>query len=313
MIRTFSGNTANEVWSKVAFELINMPDNTIKSRNGDVKELIHVGLSVSDPRQRWCSSRIKAMNPAFALAEVVWIMNGSNESDVINYWNPILHKFAGDGPQYHGAYGHRLRSHFGLDQLERAFLTLKNNPYGRQVILQIWDPKKDFPDELGMPVSVDIPCNVCAMLKVREGKLEWTEIVRSNDIYLGLPHNLVQFTSLQEIMAGWLGIELGSYNHFSDSLHLYKHDWDTIGISKQNALANTDSIALPKEESDHQFRCLYQSMSKMASREFSRSEFMTLATQENDFRSFKNMMLIIAADAARREGWCYSQPKKSKS
>ena len=80
----------------------------------------------------------------------------------------------------------------------------------------------DFPSDNGLPVADDIPCNICSMLKVRNGRLEWSQIMRSNDIFLGLPHNFVQFMTLQEVLAGWIGIEPGTYTHFADSLHLYE-------------------------------------------------------------------------------------------
>ena len=35
--------------------------------------------------------------------------------------------------------------------------------------------------------------------KVRQGKLEWSQIMRSNDVLLGMPYNFIQFTGLQEI------------------------------------------------------------------------------------------------------------------
>ena len=62
------------------------------------------------------------------------------------------------------------------------------------------------------------------MLKVRDGALEWTQILRSNDVFRGLPYNFVQFTMMQEIMAGWLNLRVGSYNQLSDSLHIYDSD-----------------------------------------------------------------------------------------
>ena len=72
-------------------------------------ELLHVGITINKPRQRWISSRIPALNPAFALAEIIWIVNGSNDAEIINYWNPALPKYAGIHKNYHGAYGFRLR------------------------------------------------------------------------------------------------------------------------------------------------------------------------------------------------------------
>jgi len=60
---------------------------------------------------------------------------------------------------------------------------------------------------------------------IRRGKLEWLQVMRSNDAVWGLPYNFIQFTSLQEILAGWLGVPIGSYNHVSDSLHVYERHW----------------------------------------------------------------------------------------
>jgi thymidylate synthase len=46
--------------------------------------------------------------------------------------------------------------------------------------------------------------------------------MRSNDAYIGLPHDVFCFTMLQEIVARTLGYELGSYRHFVGSMHLYE-------------------------------------------------------------------------------------------
>jgi len=48
--------------------------------------------------------------------------------------------------------------------------------------------------------------------------------MRSNDAFLGLPHDVFAFTFLQEIIARSVGVELGLYKHAVGSLHLYdKH------------------------------------------------------------------------------------------
>jgi thymidylate synthase len=63
---------------------------------------------------------------------------------------------------------------------------------------------------------------------IRDGRLEWLQVMRSNDLIWGTPINFVQFTYLQEIMAGWLGVNVGSYVHVSDSLHVYQRHWDEL-------------------------------------------------------------------------------------
>jgi len=48
--------------------------------------------------------------------------------------------------------------------------------------------------------------------------------MRSNDVYVGLPHDVFSFTMLQEILCATLEVELGTYKHMVGSLHLYEKD-----------------------------------------------------------------------------------------
>jgi thymidylate synthase len=156
-----------------------------------------------------------------------------------------------DANNFHAGYGYRLRKRFNIDQMERAYQALTKNPDSRQIVLQIWDATDDFPTADGVPLAADIPCNIVSILKVRGGALEWTQIMRSNDIFRGLPYNFVQFTSMQEILAGWLKINVGSYNHVSDSLHIYERDLNGMESEPQlNLTENLDSLGLPKHDFD---------------------------------------------------------------
>jgi thymidylate synthase len=49
--------------------------------------------------------------------------------------------------------------------------------------------------------------------------------MRSQDAWWGFVYDTGEFQWFQEIMAGWLGVELGRYIHFDGSLHLYERDW----------------------------------------------------------------------------------------
>ena len=304
MFRVLEADTADELWLEAAawFE----PEGTAapqSSRCGNTNEVLHAALSLVNPRQRWIASRAPAMNPAFALAEVIWIVNGRNDSALLNYFNPKLPEFAGRGPTYHGAYGFRLRKQFGLDQLEHAYRALIANHDSRQIVLQIWDSTADMPGDEGRPRSEDIPCNVISLLKVREGRLEWTQIMRSNDLVRGMPHNIVQFTSLQEILAGWLNIEVGGYHHFADSLHLY--DWEapvSDRIDPQSLPRNEESIALPKLESERVFLVLGQLGDILVSTEMDTDGVLEAFRAADLPPPFRSWAAVLTADALRRRG-----------
>jgi thymidylate synthase len=305
-VRLFEGRTANEAWSEAAAAfLVEGETQEQASRAGSAREILHATFAIRDPRERWVLARRPAINPAFAIAETVWILAGRDDSALPNHWNPELPKYTGPGERYHGAYGHRLRRRFGFDQLDRAYRVLKNDPDSRQVVLQIWDPRIDLPDEEGRPAAPDIPCNVLSMLKVRDGKLEWTQVMRSNDLFRGVPYNFVQFTVLQEVMAGWLDLEVGSYDHLSDSLHVYEDDFGALkGFDGQVEIApTTDSLRLPKEESDEAFAALEKHLDAMTDDRLTEGSMRELVEGDGLPEAFKNLLRIAATDSARRRGW----------
>lgn len=305
MIHLFEGNTADEIWRRAADDLIHMEMNSLQaSRLGPMRERMHSGLHLRNPRQRWVLSRRPAINPAFAIAELVWILQGRNDAAFLNYWNPALPNFAGHGDTYHGAYGYRLRRHLGVDQLERAYQILANNPDSRQVVLQIWDPRIDLPHPDGTARNADIPCNVMAMPKIRAGKLEWLQVMRSNDLFLGTPHNFVQFTSLQEIMAGWLGVEVGSFVLMADSLHLYDSDIEKLAVAEQAPLtANNDRLNLNKNEFDRVLALVGEAMDELRSAPLLPARFVQLIERNDLPTAWHNLLRIVAADSARRRNW----------
>ena len=185
-MQLFHGQNADEAWLAAAESFRRSQDTReCASRAGGTSELLHAGFSVDEPQQRWVFSRNPALNPAFAIAEVFWILAGRNDAAFLTPWNRQLPNYAGTGPTFHGAYGYRLRVSVGFDQISAAYEALRHNAETRQVVLQIWSPKDDFPDRDGRPRSADIPCNICAFLKVRGCRLHWLQVLRSNDLVLG--------------------------------------------------------------------------------------------------------------------------------
>ena len=306
MFRSFEGPTADHVWQQLA-EAFRAGDRVLvqPSRGGATKEILHAAITVNDPRQRWVASRRPPLNVAFAIAEVVWIMTGRNDLAFLKAWNSRLPKYVGKGPYLHGAYGYRLRHHKGVNQLARAYEALSIDPETRQAVLQIWDSSIDLPRSDGTPVDKDIPCNVMSLLKVRNGRLEWLQVIRSNDLFLGVPHNFVQFMCLQEVMAGWLGVDCGAYHQVSDSLHLYEHDEESVlgSAPLPDLPPNTDSLALPKTESETAFGELGRRIERMIAPGLRRVELEDLAAWEEGPEALRNMLSVLAAEAARRHRW----------
>jgi thymidylate synthase len=129
-------------------------------------------------------------------------------------------------------------------------------------------------------------------------------VLRSNDLFLGLPHNFIQFTYLQEILAGWLGLDVGKYFQLSDSLHVYAHDLDKIGrpMKLEGVPVNTDSLAFPRDESEDAFRRLSSDVDLMIDERNRPNSVARLVSESTLLPEFRNLLSLLAAEALRRRG-----------
>ena len=299
-------STSDDAW-KQAFHLVSAASTKKRrqaSRGGATYEVLRVVIEVEDPRQHWVVSRLPAINPAFGIAEVVWILAGSNDAEVLNYWFPQLPKYAGRGSFYSGAYGYRLRRHFGVDQLVRACEILSANPNSRQAVLQYWDGRSDLPLADGLPRSEDIPCNIISLLKVRDGLLDWTQVMRSNDVCRGLPYNLLQFTLLQEVLAGWLGLNLGHYHHWSDSLHAYVEDFHGFSIGEStDPPKNPDDLRTDLMMGQRIIEEMYRRLVALTRPGLNANDVSQLALAYGLPLSYQNLLAVLGAESARRRGY----------
>lgn len=272
-------------------------------RGGDAAELLHATFRITDPRQRWVLSRRPGINPAFAIAEAFWILRGRDDAKFVNFWNPALPRYAGDGEAYHGAYGKRLRAAFGFDQIERAIDALSGTPSSRQVVLQIWDPRVDFPQTDGAPANPDIPCNISSILKVRNGRLEWLQVMRSNDVFRGTPYNIVQFTLIQEYIAGCIGAELGDFILLSDSLHAYASDINRFRIESTPPVRSECSIALDRARAAGAIELCAMALDRLIEANLELTDFYGIVHAAGVPAGHADLIRIVAADSARRRGW----------
>jgi len=307
-MKYIKGISADCVWKDAAEKLISAHDYQHNGRNGDTFEILPCVLRITNPMSRWILSRNPPYNPAFGLVEFICLLAGKDESSVPIFWNPALPKYSGDEEHFYGAYGYRLRKYFGFDQIKRAYHVLKNSPETRQAVLQIWDSQKDLPDENGDAKSKDIPCNLMALLKIRDNKLHWTQIMRSNDIMRGLPYNIIQFTMLQEVMASWLGCDIGEYFHLSDSLHVYTEDLKKFDVNQDVIYTGIreSKFDMTYERTETEISRIYSNLQQVADRHVkTQDELIQIFSKNNPSNaticeSLQNILLIIGSDAARR-------------
>jgi thymidylate synthase len=211
---TLTAGSANELYT-AACRAVGRDGVVVSPRAMTTTEVLGVHLCLTDPRRRLVDlPPARVINPAFAIAEALWILSGSDEAWIFDY-NRALTRYTDDG-RLQGAYGPRMRRWGGrIDQLDQVRRLLSRDPDSRQGVIQLFDPERDTRGHR------DVPCTLGYRFFLRSGRLHMHTTMRSQDLWLGFPYDLFAATLLQELLAGWLGVELGEYHHHVDSLHLY--------------------------------------------------------------------------------------------
>lgn len=188
--------------------------NRINPTRKEAREEIGVLLQITNPRARL--SRTEKKGKLFSsLGELLWYLAGTNALRFISYYVPPYKEESEDGRTIYGGYGPRLFGMDGNNQVANVTALLKENPSSRRAVIQLFDAS-DIARR-----HKEIPCTCTLQFMIRQGRLHMLTNMRSNDAFLGLPHDVFAFTMLQEIMARTIGVELGTYKHSVGSLHLY--------------------------------------------------------------------------------------------
>lgn len=241
------GRYLDEVMRKLYTELVKSTD-TFEASKGKGQDLLGQKIVLKDPRARISATATRGRLIS-ALAEFCWYMAGSAALDFIRFYLPDYPPKEATGT-LEEAYGPRLigagESGSSVNQIERVIGRLRQKPDTRRAVVSILEPS-----DLD-PRNEEAPCTIALQFVRRRGRLHLVAMMRSNDAYLGFPHDVFCFTMIQELVARSLGIQVGEYHHFATSLHLYEHDRDKVSAYLDEGFQNP-TFAMPKMPSGCQF------------------------------------------------------------
>lgn len=163
------------------------------------------------------------------VAEMIWFIMGSkNPDDFVNKFTGIWKDFTEPDGSVAAAYGYRWRKHFGRDQLGQLVRHLQAEPHSRQGVVVAWDPSDDglYGESLKATPKKNVPCPYTFTVNIVGNKLHLHNIVRSNDMILGCPHDVAGFALLQHLLAARLGVKAGIYTHSISNAHIYDIHYD---------------------------------------------------------------------------------------
>ncbi|HBP00177.1 MAG: Thymidylate synthase [Candidatus Uhrbacteria bacterium GW2011_GWF2_41_16] len=152
------------------------------------------------------------------VAEQIWFLMGENNPKWLQSFTKIWDDFLEEDGTIQAAYGYRWRHHFGRDQMDALITHLTENPHSRHAVIVTWDPSSDG---LGVDSKKNLPCPYTFTVNIAGGQLHLHNIIRSNDMMLGCPHDVAGFALLQCILAERLGVCPGIYTHSISNAHIY--------------------------------------------------------------------------------------------
>lgn len=241
---------------KVIRNGIRSSEITVRGLKTTERQLVTITTSDFETMNRLHFTPGRWENPTFGYAEGLFILLGYAKVEPYAWYAPEMAHFADDNTDFfHGAYGPRLGTtnwwksdDFGrqewlnsqaswhlspINQLEAVYRKLKKDPTTRQAIMTIWNPALDNEPHK------DIPCTNLFHFLLRDGRLDLTVYMRSQDLMTGFVYDTQQFKWLQEILCGWLStyetrILPGHYNHILGSAHIYHADFPKIRKMKSS-------------------------------------------------------------------------------
>jgi thymidylate synthase len=165
---------------------------------------------------------VRNISISYLCGELLWYFTRDNSMSFIDKFSKMWGRISDDGVTSNSAYGKIVFEKYGFDQVETVIELLSKNKHSKRALINFNVPNKN------KMTTKDEICTIVLQFYIRDGRLNCTAVMRSNDIWRGLPYDIVFFTILQRYIADRLGMAYGSYTHFAVSLHVYERDIENL-------------------------------------------------------------------------------------
>lgn len=153
-----------------------------------------------------------------AIDEMLWIWQ-KKSNNIKDLGSAIWNSWADENGTIGKAYGYQLAKKHKyregmFDQVDRAIYDLKNNPYSRRIIVNMYN-HEDL-HEMSL-----YPCAYSVTFNVTRGRLNMILNQRSSDVLVANNWNVCQYAILMHMMAITTKLEVGELVHVIADAHIY--------------------------------------------------------------------------------------------
>lgn len=178
---------------------------------------------------------IRNISKSYICGELLWYALGRKDVAFINKFAGLWGRISDDGETSYSAYGDIVFNRHGFNQVDKIIQLLCDDPESRRAVINF-----NVPNENVIETKDEI-CTIALQFLIRDGKLNCYGMMRSNDVWYGLPYDVIFFTELTKYIAKRLNIPYGIYSHNVISLHVYERNYkDIVDLSEPNKKISVD-------------------------------------------------------------------------
>lgn len=186
------------------------------------KALFNVGFYIDNPMDNEIKTKFRKWKKDYADYEWNWYLSKNRSVEKIKEKAKIWDKMHNGNNIVNSNYGYQWSRG---NQIYYVIEELKRKESSRRAVLTIYDAKEH------LEYAYDTPCTLNVSFNILNNKLNMCVIMRSNDLFYGFCNDQYCFSKLQEFVANEVNVEIGTYFHFVNNLHIYNNK---LELNKKN-------------------------------------------------------------------------------
>jgi thymidylate synthase len=200
-------NNANDAFCYYYYHIV-----TCGTKYQNTMAVFNQGFYISKPMDNIITANWRGWKPSYAELEWNWYLSKNQSVEEIKKHAKIWDKMHSGDNIVNSNYGYQWSRN---NQIDYVINELKKNPDSRRAVISIYDGKEHE------KYQFDTPCTVAIQFYIYNNKLCMTVMMRSNDLWFGFCNDQYCFSNLLQLVSKELNIEIGTYYHFVNNLHLY--------------------------------------------------------------------------------------------
>lgn len=224
-------NTLADATKEVLDNLVNNYQYITSPRGQKIKEIIGTQIEIKNPYSNLFDNEIRSLPREYLAEELFLYFSGSNSAKEFSKASKFWDKIKNEDGTVNSAYGHLIFNKnlelYPLSQWDWAKQSLIKDKDSRQAIMHYNKP-------IHQQMSIkDFVCTLSNQFFIRDNKLHMISMMRSQDVYLGWPFDIVWFMTLIFIMRNDLlpyypNLMIGKLIHQVGSIHLYERNFEMV-------------------------------------------------------------------------------------